>query len=83
MAREEKHLGKGNDLSPALGSFCDYLHWLARQQLDSRLHTKVDPSDIVQQTLLDAYQDRRQYRGCSDAKWPADCSASWPATSLT
>jgi len=48
---------------PDLGRFRSYLLLLARLRLDRRLRGKLDPSDVVQQTLMEAHRDLAQFRG--------------------
>lgn len=45
-----------------------YLRLLAQAHLGDQLKKKVDASDLVQQTLLEAYQDREKFRGSSEAQ---------------
>ena len=48
-----------------------FLLLLVRLQLGPRLQSKLDPSDIVQETLLKAHAHRDQYHGASPAEWEA------------
>ena len=51
--------------------FRGYLWLLAQAQLNHGVNAKLDPSDIVQQTLLDACRDRDKFRGGSEAEMAA------------
>jgi RNA polymerase sigma-70 factor (ECF subfamily) len=41
---------------------------LAEQHWDSRFQGRLDPADLVQQTLLEAYQALDQFQGTTDAE---------------
>lgn len=63
--------GIGAENGPNLESFRDQLRLLARVELDARVQGKIDPSDVVQQTLLEAHQARDQFRGKREAELAA------------
>jgi RNA polymerase sigma-70 factor (ECF subfamily) len=50
-----------------LAPFRPYLQMLARMAWDGRLGAKLDPSDVVQETLLQAQRNLNQFHGTTDA----------------
>jgi RNA polymerase sigma-70 factor, ECF subfamily len=49
----------------------NYLEVLARVHVGTWIQAKVGPSDLVQQTLLDAYRGFQQFHGANEAEWLA------------
>src|SRR5262245_29570137 len=45
-----------------------YLYLLARSHIGRRHQARIEPSDIVQQTLLDAHRKQAQFRGATEAE---------------
>jgi len=58
----------GRDVATELERYRSWLALLARLQVDARFRAKFDPSDIVQQTLLEAVRGWPKFRGATDAE---------------
>jgi RNA polymerase sigma-70 factor, ECF subfamily len=64
-----KHAAK--NLEDVVERYRQYLVLLADRQLDSRLRGKLDASDVVQQTLLEAHQNKEHFRGTHEQEMVA------------
>ncbi|TWT87862.1 sigma-70 family RNA polymerase sigma factor [Stieleria varia] len=60
-----------SSLSDQLNRYRSYLSLLAEAELGKRLRERVSPSDVVQETLLEAYRDRGNYRGTHEYEFVA------------
>lgn len=58
---------KSDEGNRAVEEYRSYLLLLARMQLDTSRQSKLETSDIVQQTLLEAHAKREQFAGDDDA----------------
>ena len=47
----------------------NYLGFVARAQVESWLRVKVDASDLVQETLLEAHRDFDRFQGRTEEEW--------------
>lgn len=63
--------GDASAFNQLFGACRNYLSLLAQGQVESHLQAKVDPSDLVQQTLLEAYDGFANFHGRSEAEWLA------------
>ena len=64
---------QGNDraLGELLETYRNYLELLARLEIGRRLQTKVDTSDLVQETFLEACRNLKSFRGSGEAEFVA------------
>jgi RNA polymerase sigma-70 factor (ECF subfamily) len=61
--------GSSAALGRLLQLYESYLALLARLQIGKRLQGKLDPSDLVQETFLEAHRDFAQFRGHTEAEF--------------
>jgi RNA polymerase sigma-70 factor (ECF subfamily) len=67
----EARRGRDEALGRLLEMYRNYLSLLARTQIDLHVQGRVDASDLVQETFLDACRDFGQFRGTSEIEWVA------------
>ena len=60
--------GSREALGKVLEAARQYLLSIARQEFDSDLHAKNSPSDVVQETFVEAQRDFGQFRGDTEAE---------------
>jgi RNA polymerase sigma-70 factor (ECF subfamily) len=63
--------GERAALGQLLQHYRNYLKLLARVGIDRRLQNKVDPSDVVQETFLEAHRDFPNFRGVGEPELAA------------
>ncbi len=68
---QEARGGDAATLGRLLETYRRYLALLARVQIGQRLQGKVDASDVVQETFLEAHQNFPRFRGVSEAEFVA------------
>ena len=68
---QEARAGVGEQLGRLLQLYRNYLAILAATQVNSRLRSRVSPSDIVQETMLAAHRDFRDFRGETEREFIA------------
>jgi RNA polymerase sigma-70 factor (ECF subfamily) len=71
---DEQQQAPTTDAVRPLERYREHLRLLARARLGAsppRLRPKLDASDVVQQAILHAHQNREQFRGRTEAEWLA------------
>ena len=60
---EKAKAGDASCVGELLGVYRDYLLGIAVAKLDPRVRARCNPSDVVQETLMEAFRDFHQFRG--------------------
>ncbi|NQT16332.1 MAG: sigma-70 family RNA polymerase sigma factor [Planctomycetes bacterium] len=68
---EEARQGETETLGQLLQLYRNYLTILAATQLDRRLRRRMNPSDLVQETMLAAHRDFGKFRGGTEREFLA------------
>ena len=68
---EQARQGDGEALGRLLELHRAGLHHLAQRQLDGRVAVRVDASDVIQQTFLEAHRSFEQFLGREEREWLA------------
>lgn len=68
---ERARAGDLHALGVLLDQYRRYLRLLAQSQVGPALRVRLDPSDLVQETLLEAQRDFRQFGGSSEGELAA------------
>ena len=63
--------GGAAELNRLLGLYRNYLRLLAQTQFDAQLRIRIDPSDLVQETLMEAFRDFGAFGGNSEPELAA------------
>jgi len=69
--RQDDRSLDADGLGSILQLYWNYLHLLAEAQLDRRLRVRFSPSDLVQETFLEAHRDFPQFRGTTEGEFLA------------
>jgi RNA polymerase sigma-70 factor (ECF subfamily) len=66
---QEARAGTEADLGPLLDLYRNYLRLLARLEIGRRLQGKLDASDLVQETFLEAHRNFARFQGTSEPQF--------------
>jgi RNA polymerase sigma-70 factor (ECF subfamily) len=71
MLLQQARQGRDAALGQLLDSYSQYLALLARMRIGRHIQGKIDPADVVQETLLDAHRQFDRFRGSCEAELTA------------